>query len=99
MAISRNALVAGNWKMHGVLASLAELADIAEAVGRGEAGSARCAICPPATLVALAAEQAGPHLLIGGQDCSPENFGARTGDICAKMLRDAGASLVIVGHS
>jgi triosephosphate isomerase len=99
MAISRNALVAGNWKMNGVLASLAELAAIAEGVGKGEAGSARCAICPPATLVALAAEQAGSHLLIGGQDCSPKTLGPHTGDISAAMLRDAGASLVIVGHS
>ncbi|WP_131193839.1 triose-phosphate isomerase [Lichenihabitans psoromatis] len=99
MAISRNALVAGNWKMNGVSASLAELKAIAEGVAGGAAGTAACAICLPATLLARGAEIAGQHLLVGGQDCSAETFGAHTGDLAAEMLRDSGASLVIVGHS
>jgi triosephosphate isomerase len=90
-------LIAGNWKMNGVAASLSE----AQAVAAGIGGTkARVAICPPATLVARAAEAAkGTGLLIGGQDCRAEASGAFTGDIAAEMLADAGASLVILGHS
>jgi triosephosphate isomerase len=90
-------LIAGNWKMNGVAASLSE----AQAVAAGIGGTkARVAICPPATLVARAAETVkGTGLLIGGQDCRAEASGAFTGDIAAEMLADAGASLVILGHS
>ena len=57
-------------------------------------------ICPPATLVAaLAKEAAGSRLLVGGQDCHAAASGAHTGDISAEMLKDAGATAVIVGHS
>ena len=90
-------LIAGNWKMNGGAASLSE----AQAVAAGIGGTkARVAICPPATLVARAAEAAkGTGLLIGGQDCRAEASGAFTGDVAAEMLADAGASLVILGHS
>jgi triosephosphate isomerase len=57
-------------------------------------------VCPPATLVAaFAARAEGSVVLIGGQDCHPEDFGAFTGDVSAQMLADAGARAVIVGHS
>ena len=90
-------LIAGNWKMNGVAASLAE----AQAVAAGiENTKARVAICPPATLVARAAAALeGGKVLVGGQDCRAETSGAFTGDIAAEMLADAGASLVILGHS
>ncbi|MBB3890189.1 triosephosphate isomerase [Phenylobacterium haematophilum] len=90
-------LIAGNWKMNGVAASLAE----AQAVAAGiENSKARVAICPPATLVARAAAAlGGGKVLVGGQDCRAETSGAFTGDIAAEMLADAGASLVILGHS
>jgi triosephosphate isomerase (TIM) len=90
-------LVAGNWKMNGTAASLAEI----DAVKAG-IKSARCeaAICPPATLIARAVEDAaGTALMIGGQDCHPDANGAHTGDISAEMIADAGGKLVIVGHS
>lgn len=88
-------LVAGNWKMNGSLAALAELDAIAEA-----AVGATCdvAICPPATLIAAAARRQ-PGLTIGAQDCHWDESGAHTGCLSAAMLREAGASLVIVGHS
>ena len=38
-------------------------------------------------------------LAIGGQDCHAQNSGAHTGDISAAMLKDAGASYVLTGHS
>jgi triosephosphate isomerase len=93
-------LVAGNWKMNGLKASLPELAAIRDGVRAGEFGRAEAAICPPATLVSLAAELVkGSELAIGGQDCHAKANGAHTGDVSAQMLKDAGAAYVIVGHS
>jgi triosephosphate isomerase len=58
------------------------------------------AICPPATLIhRMAQALAGTKVLVGGQDAHGEDSGAFTGDISAPMLADAGARLVIVGHS
>lgn len=100
MPFSSKPFIAGNWKMNGLRASLVELAAVREACVTGNAGRAEIALCVPATLVVLAAERAaGSRLLIGGQDCHPEASGAFTGDVSAEMLRDAGASAVIVGHS
>jgi triosephosphate isomerase len=57
-------------------------------------------ICPPATLVAAFADTAaGSPVSVGGQDCHSAEKGAHTGDISAQMLKDVGASAVIVGHS
>jgi triosephosphate isomerase len=92
-------LIAGNWKMNGRIADLAEARALAEALAGRPAG-ARVALCPPATLVAQMAHALRESaVLVGGQDCHPEPSGARTGDISAEMLADAGARLVIVGHS
>jgi triosephosphate isomerase len=90
-------LIAGNWKMNGLRASLAEMV----AVKAGIAGlAADVAICPPATLIAAAATAAtGSPLIIGGQDCHKSASGAHTGDVAAEMIADAGGTLVIVGHS
>lgn len=91
------ALIAGNWKMYGTAASLAELDALAPAV---EGVAADVAICPPATLLAQAAwKLKGKAIALGGQDCHTGVEGAHTGDISAAMLKDAGASLVILGHS
>jgi triosephosphate isomerase len=90
-------LIAGNWKMNGLEASLAQARATAAGLGTTRA---RVAICPPATLVSrLAQALAGSAVLTGGQDCRAEVSGAFTGDIAAEMLADAGASLVILGHS
>ncbi len=92
-------LIAGNWKMNGTAAAIAEAKALAEALERQEP-SARVALCPPATLVAsMAGALAGSRVLVGGQDCHAEVQGAFTGDISAEMLSDAGARLVILGHS
>jgi triosephosphate isomerase len=93
-------LVAGNWKMNGLKAALAEIAAMRAAVERGEAGVAAVAVCPPATLIApAAAVLAGGPVALGGQDCHEKVSGAYTGDISATMLKDAGCAYVIVGHS
>jgi triosephosphate isomerase len=94
-------LVAGNWKMNGTKASLAEARKVLARLS-GADFPARCdvMICPPATLVAVLAETAGGgRLLVGAQDCHPEASGAHTGDVSAEMLKDAGATAIIVGHS
>jgi triosephosphate isomerase len=92
-------LIAGNWKMHGLAASLDEARAIAAAVD-AHAPAARVAICPPATLIHRMAELlAGCGLAVGAQDCRPEPSGAFTGCVSAEMLVDAGATLVILGHS
>ena len=92
-------LVAGNWKMYGLSASAGELAAIM-AGSAAFSGKAELMICPPATLIAgFAAAARGSGVMIGGQDCHAEVFGAHTGDISAEMLKDAGAVAVIVGHS
>ncbi len=88
-------LAAGNWKMNGVQASLGEIRTLAEAHAGSEID---ILICPPATLVAQAADLQG-NIQIGGQDCHSSKSGAHTGDTSADMLKDCGAGYVIVGHS
>ena len=93
----RRKLAAGNWKMNGTRASVAELAAMKAAV---EGAACDVLICPPATLLAWAAEAVGAHAIrLGGQDCHVAASGAHTGDISAPQLADAGATYVIVGHS
>jgi triosephosphate isomerase len=92
----RRKLVAGNWKMNGSLAALAELAPIAAAAR--EARGVDVAICPPFTLIPSAVARSG-GLAIGGQDCHGAKSGAHTGSVSAAMLKEAGAKLVIAGHS
>src|SRR4051812_4658647 len=91
-------LLAGNWKMNGLKASLAEI----RALKRGladEPPQADVLVCPPATLIMEATKAAEGAVAIGGQDCHASASGAFTGDISAEMLRDAGATAVIIGHS
>ncbi|HKL65779.1 MAG TPA: triose-phosphate isomerase [Roseovarius sp.] len=90
-------LAAGNWKMHGTAASMAEIAALAAA--HPDPG-VDILICPPATLLAQAASLAADGaVMIGAQDCHAAASGAHTGDISAPMLADAGATAVILGHS
>jgi triosephosphate isomerase len=100
MAAARRPLLAGNWKMNGLSTSMAELSRIIEGYDAALAARVDLLVCPPATLIAAFAERAkGCKVAIGAQDCHPETAGAYTGDLSAEMLRDAGASAVIVGHS
>jgi triosephosphate isomerase (TIM) len=91
-------LVAGNWKMNGLAASVGQLEAVV--AGARDLPKVELMVCPPATLIAsFAAAARGTPVLIGGQDCHALASGAYTGDISAEMLKDAGASAVIVGHS
>ncbi len=98
MARTRRALIAGNWKMNGLAEGSLKLA---REVAEGAAWADRdLLICPPATLLsAMAKAVAGTRVLVGGQNCHAKASGAHTGEVSTEMLRDAGASHVIVGHS
>lgn len=89
-------LVAGNWKMYGLSADLAEIRAIAES--SLDYPGVDVALCVPAVLIERAA-RAVPGFAIGGQDVHHADKGAHTGCTSARMLLDAGASLTIVGHS
>jgi triosephosphate isomerase len=93
-------LIAGNWKMHGVTASLGEADKLVARVAEAPRVNAEVAICPPATLLAaMSARLRDSGIRTGGQDCHQDRDGAHTGDISAPMLADAGATFVILGHS
>ena len=93
----RRKFAAGNWKMNGLTASLAELDALTQA---HPAPGVDILICPPATLISSAVQAVDSKpVSIGGQDCHSALEGAHTGDISAAMLVDAGATAVILGHS
>ncbi|MFI4949094.1 MAG: triose-phosphate isomerase [Alphaproteobacteria bacterium] len=100
----RKQLVAGNWKMNG---RRADGIALARAIAERAGGRHACdlLVCPPFTLLASIGEVLGGEALagsavsLGGQDCHAAPAGAFTGSISAEMLRDAGCSHVILGHS
>jgi triosephosphate isomerase len=96
LAMTLNRLVAGNWKMHGLSSDLEEIKEIARQ--SRDYPTVEVALCLPAALIDRAV-RAVPGFPIGAQDVHQAEFGAHTGNISAQMLRDAGASLTIVGHS
>jgi triosephosphate isomerase len=89
----RRKFVAGNWKMNGSLAALAELEAIAAAIDpRVDVG-----VAVPATLIHAAASRA--TFPIGAEDVHGADSGAHTGCVSAPMIKEAGAAFAIVGHS
>ena len=99
----RRGWIVGNWKMHGLRPDLGEVEAVAAHVASLAArlGDDRVGLCLPFTLIAPAADRLGGKapLLLGGQDCHTERQGPHTGDVSAAMVKDAGADLVILGHS
>lgn len=94
----RQKLVAGNWKMHGNLASNAALLEAVKA-GSGSAGGT-VAVCVPYPYLAQAQQAlSGSSLAWGAQDVSEHAQGAYTGEVSAPMLAEFGCRYVIVGHS
>ena len=86
--------------MNGLRASLLEVEKLASRLIAGPAPRCTIALCPPATLLnAMNRITAPAGIVLGGQDCHPDPSGAHTGDVSAPMLADAGAQMVIVGHS
>ena len=101
MARMRRPLIAGNWKMNGLRAAALALATaVADGVRQAGWSDREVLVCPPATLVLAVAESVrGSGVLVGGQNCHAKPSGAHTGEIAAEMLRDCGATHVIIGHS
>jgi triosephosphate isomerase len=101
MARTRRPLIAGNWKMNGLAVDgLALARGVAHGVRAAGWSDREVLVCPPATLVMAVADAVkGSGVLVGGEDCHAKSSGAHTGDVSAEMLKDAGASHVIVGHS
>jgi triosephosphate isomerase len=92
-------LIVGNWKMNGLQADLAETLSLAQAL-EAQPVAGRTVICPPATLIErMARAVSGSAIEIGAQDAHAMPNGAYTGSVSAPMLADAGARLIILGHS
>jgi triosephosphate isomerase len=105
-AMTRRALIAGNWKMNGLgpggtgRDGLALAGALLAHLGHGPPPACELVVAPPATLIARVAQRlAGSAIAVCGQDCHAEVSGAHTGDISAEMLKEAGCRYVIVGHS
>lgn len=96
---ARRKFVAGNWKMHGTLAEARALMKaLRESVPREL--PADVAVFPPFTLLyPMGREIDGTSIRLGAQNTHHESKGAFTGEISAEMLKAAGCSYVIVGHS
>ena len=96
--MSRPAVVAGNWKMHG---SLAAARDRARAVAAGLDGVAcEALLCPPFVhLPAVLEAAAGTRLAVGAQNVCARAEGAHTGEVSAAMLAELGCAAALIGHS
>ena len=94
----RRPLLAGNWKMH---LSLSESAALAKAVAAASTtASGESAVFVPFTALTVVAEVLkGSPVRVGAQDCYWEEKGAFTGEVSAGQVKDAGASMVLIGHS
>ena len=96
----RKPVIAGNWKMYKLLAdSLATVLELKPLVAN--ANHCEVVVAPVFTAIKTVADRLeGSNIHVAGQDCSTESkHGAHTGEVAADMLKDAGASYVIVGHS
>lgn len=98
----RTQLIAGNWKMHKVLAEARELVGGVRAGLEGMKGAERVEvlICPPVQLLfPMAKAVAGSRILLGAQNAHFESQGAFTGEVSVAMLKDTGCTHVLIGHS
>lgn len=91
-------LIAGNWKMNGLVNELSQIETLCDALENQTTPECDVLICPPVTLLSQMSAMCS-EVLTGAQDCHVGSSGAHTGDISAQMLSDAGASYIIVGHS
>lgn len=96
---NRKTLIAGNWKMYKTGPQAAEVASRLKSLV-GDIMDVEVMVAPPFTaLGTVAGILKGSLIQIGGQDLFWEAEGAYTGEISAPMLKDAGCTYVIIGHS
>jgi triosephosphate isomerase len=95
----RKPIIAGNWKLHKTISEARELVQqLQESVA--DVSDCEIIIAPVFTALApLASEVAGSNIQLAAQNCHPAASGAFTGEVSAALLKDAGCSYVIVGHS
>lgn len=93
--------LAANWKMHGSHQRVASYSYRLSALMSAAPATISTIFCPPAIYLETArrALPLNSRVALGGQNCAKDDEGAFTGGISAPMLRDAGASYVILGHS
>ncbi|HAU28500.1 MAG TPA: triose-phosphate isomerase [Rhodospirillaceae bacterium] len=98
---NRRPMIAGNWKMNGLRQDGQALAKtLAEKLPVGNTAGFDMLVCPPFPLLGhIEAALSGSAIMLGGQDCHMRDKGAFTGDTSPAMLKDAGCSHVILGHS
>jgi triosephosphate isomerase (TIM) len=95
----RKPIIAGNWKLYKTIAEARELVTKLKE-GLADVSDREIIIAPVFTALApLAAEVAGSNLRLAAQNCHPAESGAFTGEVSALLLKDAGCTAVIVGHS
>jgi triosephosphate isomerase (TIM) len=93
-------LIVGNWKMYGALEKTQALLADLKAQSAHFPASAEVVVCPPDIVLPIVAwALAKTPIKLGAQDCSDQPEGAFTGDVSVRMIKEAGASYVIVGHS
>ena len=98
--MSRKILIAGNWKMNGLISDGAALAKEIASNVKNLKPNAEVLVCPPFTLLTTVKKALrGSKVMLGAQDCHAEEKGAHTGDVSPVMLKDAGCDYVILGHS
>ncbi|MBC8303776.1 MAG: triosephosphate isomerase [Pelagibacterales bacterium] len=90
-----------NWKMYGNLSSLNTLDKVIKFSKSKEIKKGRLIYCPPYTLInSFSKKFKNCQIGIGGQNCHEnESYGAFTGSVNSRMLKNAGAHFVIIGHS
>ncbi|WED21660.1 triose-phosphate isomerase [Vibrio sp. JC009] len=95
----RQPVVMGNWKLNGSKEMVTELLNGLKAELAGVTG-VDVAIAPPALYIDLAERLIeGTDIILGAQNTDVNNKGAFTGDMSPEMLKDFGASHIIIGHS
>jgi triosephosphate isomerase len=95
----RKPMIAGNWKLHKTIAEATELVnELKPLVAANQA--VEVVVAPVFTaLSAVTAATAGSNISLAAQNCYPESQGAFTGEVSPTLLKDAGCSYVIIGHS
>src|SRR5687767_10932174 len=96
----RRPLIAGNWKMNLDLKGSVELVRALAAGLPSNGDGPEVLVAPPFTALSVVAEALkGSKIRLGAQDLHWEASGAYTGEVSAAMIKDAGCSAVIIGHS
>ena len=90
-----------NWKMYGKNSSINTLNNVIKLSKISKYKKANIIYCPPYTLLhQFVKKTKKSKIVIGAQNChNDENYGAYTGSINAKMIKDTGSKFVIIGHS